>query len=166
MSRHAWVVAAAALVATAAGVLVARLDAPARTFVLLAPFVVAAAIDVRTRRIPNALSAGALTLALAVAVARGSGVEAALGAFVALGGGIVLAVAARGAFGMGDVKLMAGAGAVAGVTHVLAFLVAMAIAGGVLALVVIAVRRGARASTMPYGPAIALGVADVVLWLR
>lgn len=166
MSRYARVVLAAAVVASAAGVLVARLDAPARTLVLLAPFVLAAAIDVRTRRIPNALSAGALTLALVVAVSVGSGVEAAAGAAVALGAGIALAVAAGGAFGMGDVKLMAGAGAVAGVAHVLAFLVAMAIAGGVIALVVIAMRRGTRVTTMPYGPAIALGVADVALWLR
>lgn len=144
------------------GVLATSLDDRARILLLLAPFLVAAAIDVRTRRIPNALSAGVLALAVTTALMQRTAPEALGGAAVALLVGAALAVAARGAFGAGDVKLMVGAGAVAGASHVLVFLLAMALAGGAMAAVMLAFRHGAR-STMPYAPAIALGVADVLL---
>jgi prepilin peptidase CpaA len=102
----------------------------------------AAVIDLRTRRIPNAL-----TGALAVA---GIGIAAAQLGPVGLGGALVgclLGFAFMmpghlfGATGAGDVKLFAAAGAMLGpATTVRAFLYT-AIAGGVLALIVALRRR-------------------------
>lgn len=128
----------------------------------VAPFVLAAAVDVKTRRIPNVLTASALALALTAAAIGGQGIEAVLGALAALAVGLVLHLLARGAFGLGDVKLMAGAGAMAGLAHVADFLLAMAFAGGALALLFVLARR-ARRTTMPYGPAIAAGAVLVLL---
>jgi len=101
----------------------------------------AAVIDLRTRRVPNAL-----TGALAV---TGIGIAAAQLGPVGLGGALIggllgfafmLPGHIFGATGAGDVKLFAAAGAMLGpVTTVRAFLFT-AIAGGVLALCV-AVRR-------------------------
>ncbi len=76
-----------------------------------------------------------------------------------------ISTAQRGAFGMGDVKLMAAAGAVVGTGHILPFLFAMTLAGGVIALGYLVAHRGARA-TMPYGPAIAVATAWIVLVAR
>ena len=129
---------------------------------LAAPFLVAAAIDLRTRRIPNPLSAATLALALAAAIVAGRGVDGALGGLATFAAGLALHLGARGAFGLGDVKLMAGAGVVAGLAQVLDFLFVMAFAGGGIALLMLATRRGPRA-TMPYAPAIAAGVAWLLL---
>lgn len=132
--------------------------------VVLAPFVIAAAVDVRTRRIPNSLSAATVALALTVALATGEGTWSLLGALAALTAGAALHAGARGAFGLGDVKLMAGAGAAVGLAHVLDFVFAMAFAGGAIAVATLLLHRGTR-TTMPYGPAIAAGVASVLWWL-
>lgn len=137
----------------------------AATAVLAAPFVAAAAVDVMTRRIPNALTAATLALALVAAILAGRGGDAVLGSLAAFAAGLALHFGARGAFGLGDAKLMAGAGAVAGLAHVLDFLIAMALAGGVLALALLAVHRSRRA-TMPYGPAIAAGAVVALLLAR
>lgn len=149
----------------------------------------AAVIDLRTRRIPNAL-----TGALAV---TGIGFAAAELGPVGLGGallGCVLGFAFMlpghvfGATGAGDVKLFAAAGAMLGpVTTVRAFMFT-AIAGGVLAVVVALRRRrlqqtiGATArlvsegsaavpaiespevnNRFAYAPAIAIGVVMAAL---
>jgi len=153
----------AAIAGAIAGVGAALLPDGGTGAVVLAPFVIAAAVDARTRRIPNALSAATLALALTAALAGGEAASSALGASAALVAGVALYAGARGAFGMGDVKLMTGAGAAVGLAHVLDFIVAMAFGGGMLALACLAWHRDARA-TMPYGPAIAVGVAGV-FWL-
>lgn len=141
------------------------LPSSAATALLAAPFAVAAAIDAMTRRIPNALSAATLALGITAAIPAGQGVEALLGSLAALAAGVALHAGARGAFGLGDVKLMAGAGAAAGLAHVIDFLLAMAFAGGAIALALLVMRRG-RHATMPYGPAIAAGVVLVLLVTR
>jgi prepilin peptidase CpaA len=149
----------------------------------------AAVIDLRTRRIPNALT-GALAMAgLSIAAAKlgpiGLG-GALLGC--ALGLAFMLPGHLFGATGAGDVKLFAAAGALLGpATTVQAFLYT-AIVGGVLA-VAIAIRRrrlgrtlGATASLVAdrkagvaaiespeadnrfaYAPAIAVGVVIAAL---
>ena len=151
---------AGAVLGVALGLLASALPAGARDALLLAPFLPAAVIDLRTRRIPNALSAGALALALTEAAAPASAStprpEAALLA------GVALMLAARGGFGAGDAKLMAAAGAVAGWPRLLAFLFAMSLAGGLAAGALLLVRRR-RGTTMPYGPAIAAGLALILV---
>ena len=123
---------------------------------LLAPGWLAAGVDLRTRRIPNVLVLLGLTIALVAAWLQGSLGAALLGCVASGAAGLVLAIAARGAFGGGDVKLLAYAGAVVGISDVPALFFWTSLAGGAIALAVLAVRRSRRA-TIPYGPAIAAG---------
>jgi prepilin peptidase CpaA len=150
----------------------------------------AAVIDLRTRRIPNALTGALAVIGVAIAAAKLGPVGlggALLGC--ALGLAFMLPGHLFGATGAGDVKLFAAAGALLGpATTVQAFLYT-AITGGVLALV-IAIRRrrlqqtlGATArlvgqrdgavqaiespesdNRFAYAPAIAVGVVIAALW--
>lgn len=156
--------AVAVLAGLLLGVIAAAMPEGVGTVIRAAPFLAAAVVDMKTRRIPNALTAGALALALTAAVIGGQGGDAALGALAALAAGVALHLLARGPFGLGDVKLMVGGGAVAGLAYVADFLFAMALAGGALASFFVLMRR-ARRTTMPYGPAIAAG-AVLVLFVR
>jgi prepilin peptidase CpaA len=101
----------------------------------------AAVLDLRTHRIPNALTVSGVVVALAL---RSTGGSAELYAGL-LGGLIAFVVAAilfaAGAFGGGDAKLLTGVGTILGPQLILAGLLYTVLAGGVLALVV-AVRRG------------------------
>lgn len=110
------------------------------TMVLLAALVIAAAIfDLRTRRIPNWLCAAGLIGGFAFQTTR----EAALGAGLALL--IYIPLFALRAVGGGDVKLMAAVGALAGPKSWIAIFLITALAGGAIALVMIAVKgRSAR----------------------
>jgi prepilin peptidase CpaA len=150
----------------------------------------AAVIDLRTRRIPNALT-GALAV-IGVGIAAGKLGPIGLGGALlgcALGLAFMLPGHLFGATGAGDVKLFAAAGALLGpATTVQAFLYT-AIAGGVLALAVAIRRRrlqrtlGAAArlvgqrdgaaeaiespeadNRFAYAPAIAVGVVIAALW--
>lgn len=134
------------------------------TLALLLALVLAAAIDIRTRRIPNWLTAGIAAFALAQAVPDAVAAAAAAGA-IGTASGLAIAIVARGGFGMGDVKLMGAVGAVVGLPMLLAFLFTMALLGGVHALLVLMTAGGSdiRRRTMPYGPAIAAACALVVL---
>lgn len=152
------------LLAAAVGFVVGLAAPEARRWLALVPFVIATAIDVRERRIPNRLTMPAIAFALvSVLFAGGLGglAHALAGLFVAGGVGLVVAVAARGGFGMGDVKLMAYAGAAVGMARVLPFLVTMSLAGGVFAIAVMV--AGRRHTPIPYGPAIAFGGVAVLL---
>ena len=150
--------------------------------ILAVGLAIAVVTDVRTRRIPNALTASMAIAGFVIAV-LGLGVtpaQAALGLLV----GLVVMMPGHviGATGAGDVKLLAAIGSLVGPS--LAFRVCLfsAVAGGVLALVVAAHRgllmstfygatrlvvapAGAReaiassprANRFAYGPAIAVG---------
>ncbi|HUJ80564.1 MAG TPA: A24 family peptidase [Candidatus Acidoferrales bacterium] len=104
----------------------------------------AAAIDVKTARVPNWLTSGGIIAGLLVRalLAGWHGMSAGLlGAL--LGGGVLfLPFLARG-IGGGDVKLMAAVGAWAGMEHALVLILATAIAGGVLAAGYIILRQRA-----------------------
>lgn len=102
---------------------------------------VAAWLDVRTGRIPNALTVTGLAVALALRALPGAGpILPGLG-----GAGIALAVGlplfALGGLGGGDVKLLAAVGAFLGPERLVTALLAAGVAGGVLA-VAVALRRG------------------------
>ncbi|MDO8147084.1 MULTISPECIES: A24 family peptidase [unclassified Isoptericola] len=130
------------------------------------------AVDVRTHRLPDALTypttalvtgllavAGAVTGAWAV-VARGL-----LGAAVLGGGYLVLHLLHRSGLGLGDVKLAVPLGLVTAwfgwpvlaATAVLPFLL-----GGTAALVLLATRRATRSTAIAFGPFM-LGGAAVAL---
>ena len=151
---------------------------------------IAAAIDIRRRRIPNAVCMALAGTGVALAIAGLSRVTVlsslgglAFGLLIMLPGHVI------GATGAGDVKLFAAAGTLLGSERVLAAFLSVALAGGVLAIVV-ACRRGRLARTLqhmaglfgetravkraieapaehnrfPYGPAIAVGCVIAMVW--
>lgn len=148
-----------------------------------------AAIDIRTRRIPNAITFGTAALGLTLAATGLSGVSPA-SSLMGLVLGLLLMLPGRlfGATGAGDVKLMAAVGAVLGLERIVQAFLLTAIAGGLLAAgVAIAnrrlgatVRRTGKLMTAPgdakreieapdagnrfaYGPAIAAGATLAAL---
>jgi prepilin peptidase CpaA len=102
----------------------------------------AAVIDLRTRRIPNILTASIAGIGLGIAAA-GFG-HVGLGASMLgclLGLAFMMPGHLFGATGAGDVKLLAAAGALLGPTDTVYAFLYTAIAGGVLALLVAVARR-------------------------
>jgi leader peptidase (prepilin peptidase)/N-methyltransferase len=136
------------------GIALALNAVPIALFAAVGLMLIAAAEDIRTRRIRNAFVAPALVLALLAAGASGTLPGALIATFVAPLPFLAMAILAPGGMGMGDVKLASPAGAVVGIGAIAQLWVAIAIIGGVLA-VLGALRRGRRA-TIAYGPAIAL----------
>lgn len=109
---------------------------------------VATVVDIRVRRIPNALTATMAGIGVGLAASGASGVS--LGASLvgfALGLGLMMPGHALGATGAGDVKLMAAVGAIVGPALVVSAFLFTALAGGVLA-VAVAVRRQRLAATL------------------
>ena len=158
--------------------------------VLSAGLAVAVVTDVRSRRIPNWLTATMAAAGFVLAFAHGGSVtpaQAALGLLAGLG--LMLPGHIIGATGAGDVKLMAAVGALVGPSVVFTAFLCTAVAGGVFA-VAVAARRGrllatiegtgqlvtapalarseieapARRNRFAYGPAIAVGSLVAVLW--
>lgn len=126
----------------------------------------------RTRRIPNWLTYTGVATALGTKciLSGWSGLANSLAA-VLLAGGIFCILFLLGGMGGGDVKLMTAVGAWAGLSHVVAILMATAVSGGFLALAYIlrttnAAQRGSVRA--PYGVAIAVGTVfcagGVFLW--
>lgn len=104
--------------------------------------IVAAAFDLRTRRIPNWLCAAGLLAGFAsqIALSHWTGArDAALGAGLALL--IYIPLFALRAVGGGDVKLMAAVGSLAGPSSWIAIFLVTALVGGAIALVMIALKR-------------------------
>ncbi|MFA7297181.1 MAG: A24 family peptidase, partial [Dehalococcoidia bacterium] len=153
----------AACLGAVCGALVLILAPAVREPMLLAALAMAALVDLRTRRVPNWLTAAGSTFALASAAAA-PGVL--LGGGVAAAVGVAMLLTARGAYGVGDVKAMGVAGATVGLAHVLPLLFWMAMAGGVGVLVLALRARRLRGETMPYAPAIAAGAALALLLAR
>ena len=142
---------------------------------------IAAVHDLRTYQIPNWLCAAGVVVGLAVNAAFGHVLPALAG-----GGVLLLAAGPLGGlrlFGMGDVKLLVAVGTLVRWPLAPRVLLYMALAGGVVALVLSLrrralprVARGAWTSPppshrMPYGLAIALGVLWAIAsrdlpWLR
>jgi prepilin peptidase CpaA len=135
----------------------------------------AALVDVRSRRIPNWLTGGALLVGVGLNLwLRGaSGLPfALLGAL--LGGAILLPFYALRVMGAGDVKLLAALGAVVGPQALIMVVLYAVVVGGVISVVRLALHRRLAMSFFdvvrrptqmrlsgvkaPYGVAIASGV--------
>ncbi|HWK08604.1 MAG TPA: A24 family peptidase [Vicinamibacterales bacterium] len=156
---------------------------------LAAGLTTASALDYRTRRIPNALTAAMAATGLALSAAHVNGISPAASLLgIVIGVLLMLPGHVLGATGAGDVKLMGAVGAFIGPALVVTAFFATAIAGGVLA-VIVAARRGRVAATFAqtgklvtdrerakpliegtghanrfaYGPAITIGTLAVVL---
>lgn len=160
------------------------LPASSAAFVALATgALLATIIDIRSRRIPNTLTATMTGVGLGLVVTGLSGVSpaASLGGLIV---GLMLMMPGHvmGATGAGDVKLMASVGAILGIQLVVTAFLFTAIAGGVLAVAVALRRRrltrtlagtgrlivaptdlprelrdASPGSRFAYGPAIAIG---------
>ncbi|HEV8604431.1 MAG TPA: A24 family peptidase [Tepidisphaeraceae bacterium] len=117
--------------------------------VVFAPLVVmlalAAAIDIRSRRIPNALT-GLLALTGLMQSFTAGHTVLPLQSFLGLltGAGLLLALFAIGAVGGGDLKLLAGAGAWLGPRLVFQVFLVEAVLGMVIVLVSCAIRGRLR----------------------
>ena len=109
---------------------------------------VATVVDLRTRRIPNELTATLAGIGVGLAAAGVSGVPL-WASVLGFGAGLALMMPGHvlGATGAGDVKLMAAFGAIVGPGLVIKAFLFTAIAGGVLA-VVVAIRRRRLAATL------------------
>jgi prepilin peptidase CpaA len=121
------------------------IEAP--SIAVLALGVAATAVDVSTRRVPNALTFGAAAAGMAFALATGG--MAGLGWSVAgwvVGIALFLPLFALRAMGGGDVKLLAAMGAWLGPALVCWVAVYGAIAGGVVALPLLVWRKRLRAT--------------------
>lgn len=148
-----------------------------------------AAIDMRTGRIPNAITVTASAVGLVMAAAGWSGLSV-RASLAGLAAGMLLMLPGHllGRTGGGDVKLFAALGAMLGPGAIFVAFLYTAICGGVLALVYAALRgrlqatlsgagrllvtpsaakaeieAPARRNAFPYGPAIAAGTMLVVL---
>lgn len=115
---------------------------------LAAGVLAATVIDLRTRRIPNGLTAAMTGIGIAMAATGVSDISVG-GSFLgfALGLALLLPGYHFGATGAGDVKLMAAVGAIVGPPLVVTAFFCTAIAGGVLA-VIVALRRRRLAATL------------------
>jgi prepilin peptidase CpaA len=114
-------------------------------FLLILLVLTAAAFDLRTRRIPNWLCATGLVCGFAcqIALSGWAGArESTLGTGLALL--VYIPLFALRAVGGGDVKLMAAVGSIAGPKSWIAIFLITAIAGGAIALVLIAVKGRVR----------------------
>lgn len=126
---------------------------------LLGALAVIVVLDLRTRIIPDIVTVPGLVYALGLgALSRGGpGLGEAAGGLLAAGGVVLLfAVVTRGGIGGGDIKLAAMLGAALGWKGALIALALSQVVGGVLALGLLATRRGRRGSHLPVGALIAL----------
>ena len=163
---------------------------PAAKVALPALLTLAAVVDLRQRRIPNALSFGGMVAGLILGFAQG-GVSGFSESFLGLltGGALFLPFYLARGMGAGDVKLMAAVGSFLGPRHALLATITVALVGGVIAAwaamrqgrlraalrdasgVIFRVRslktleRSSREEAIPYGLAIALGVLLYLLML-
>lgn len=122
---------------------------------------IAAAIDLRTRRVPNALTALLAATGLLFAAGGVSGVS--IGASLAgLAAGLLLMLPGHllGATGAGDVKLFAAFGALVGIAHVGTAFLYTVFAGGAMALAVAIQRRRLRRTIDGAARLVATGAAN------
>lgn len=129
--------------------------------------VAAAVVDLRHRRLPDALTLPALAVAFVLLVPLGTGavLRAAAGAVVASVAHAVLHLIAPRAMGAGDVKLAAPLGAVLAAASWAALVLATGLAAmitGLVAVVLVGRGRAGRGSAVSHGPSM-LVAAWVVL---
>ncbi len=109
---------------------------------------IGAVYDLRTRRIPNLLTASSLIFGLLLHLAVGGWKPMGMAALAGLAGGAVFFIFfVIGGMGAGDIKLMAAVACIAGFGHLMEIFVATALMGGVFALV-LAISHGRLKATL------------------
>jgi leader peptidase (prepilin peptidase)/N-methyltransferase len=123
------------------------------------------AVDLEHQLLPNAITLPGIVVGFALSFLAGPGwVSSLLGILV--GGGLLFAVAEayyrwrhEEGLGMGDVKMLAMVGAFLGWQATLMTLTMGSIAGSLVGLIVIALRRGDMKYALPFGTFLAMGAA-------
>ena len=122
---------------------------------------IASVIDIRERRIPNALVLAGLVIAAALAAMSGRWSDALLGSALGMALLALPRLVARDAVGLGDIKLVGVVGMSAGLASTLVILgLAVATATPV---VLWAGRERRCCRQLPFAPFLALGVAGCVV---
>jgi leader peptidase (prepilin peptidase)/N-methyltransferase len=116
-------------------------------------------VDIRERRLPNALTLPGAAVILAVAAVCGRGLPAVLGAAALAGAYLVVHLVAPAAMGAGDVKLAVGLGALTGALSVDIW--ALAALGAPLLTAAWGLLTGMR--TVPHGPSMCLSTTAALL---
>lgn len=138
----------------------------APALVLAAALVAVTGIDLDHQIIPDVLTLPGIAVGLAFSLIVGHPrwTDALIG--VAVGGGLFFAiiVASRGGMGGGDMKLAAMLGAFLGWRPLLVAILAAVLAGGMLAIWLLAMRRKGRKDAVPFGPFLAVGGLVALFW--
>ncbi len=133
---------------------------------LLAALVAVTGIDLDHQIIPDVITLPGIAVGLAWSLATGHPrwLDAIVGA--AVGGGLffLIIVASGGGMGGGDMKLGAMLGAFLGWRLLLVGVMVSVLAGGVVAIALLALGRRGRKDAVPFGPFLALGGIVALLW--
>lgn len=122
--------------------------------------------DLRSRRIPNALTLPAVGAALVVAALRGSLLVSLFGALLGAAAFLLPAfLYGKKTAGGGDIKLAAFVGAAVGLPLVLHAMLLAGLSASVVVLVGLTARRIDRRTRVPFGPFIAFGGIAVLFTL-
>jgi len=138
----------------------------APALVLAATLVAITGIDLDHQIIPDVVTLPGIAVGVAFSLLLGQPrwTDALIG--IAVGGGLFFAiiVASRGGMGGGDMKLAAMLGAFLGWRPLLVAILAAVLAGGLLAIGLLALRRKGRKDAVPFGPFLALGGLVALFW--
>jgi leader peptidase (prepilin peptidase) / N-methyltransferase len=134
--------------------------------VLAAALVAVTGIDLDHQIIPDVVTLPGIAAGLAFSLITGHPrwTDALIGVLV--GGGLffLIIVASRGGMGGGDMKLAAMLGAFLGWRSLLVAILAAVLAGGILAIALLALRRRGRKDAVPFGPFLAMGGLVALFW--
>lgn len=166
--RYSWrtmaIVALTVALFAATGVRFAAAQDRALVAACAAVFVLCSATDLMSYRVPNVVTYPAILAALAVGLIAPDASPPDVVAGGLLAGGLLFVPALlTSSMGMGDAKLALFAGLALGLRAVVPALLLMAISGGIVAGVLLALRLRPRGAPMPYAPFIALGAVVTLL---
>lgn len=134
--------------------------------ILASALVVVTGIDLDHEIIPDVVTLPGMAVGLLASLATGRPVwtDALIGLLA--GGGVffVIIVASGGGMGGGDMKLGAMLGAFLGWKPMLVAVLAAVLAGGAVAICLLALGRRGRKDAVPFGPFLALGGLIALLW--
>ena len=90
--------------------------------------------------------------------------HAAIGCAIGLMLFLLIVILSRGGMGLGDVKMAALMGIILGYPNVLVAIFLAIVAGGIIAIVLLAAHKKGRKQGIPFGPFLALGTMLALLW--
>jgi leader peptidase (prepilin peptidase)/N-methyltransferase len=133
---------------------------------LLSALVAVTFIDLEHQIIPDVITLPGIVTGVLANLATGnvSWLDSVIGALVAGGLFFVIILASGGGMGGGDMKLAAMLGAFLGWQLTLVALFLAVVAGGGVAVAILAAGRKGRKDPMPFGPFLAAGGAAALLW--